>query len=146
MHFSCSPCVLHAPIHCPWYNHPGYILWKAQIMKLFIRCSSPVFHYFIPQRCKYSPKHLVFKTSWTCDRFQVLMAASMKMTALWDTAPCSLLGVYQHFRSVYCLHHQGDEPSWFQELVVSGLLDQQLIYIHEAQFTLSGYMSSKDSY
>jgi hypothetical protein len=37
-------------------------------------------------------------------RFQVLMAASMKMTVFWDVAPCSLVEVY---RGACCLHHQG---------------------------------------
>jgi hypothetical protein len=40
-------------------------------------------------------------------RFQVLMAASMKIRAFWDIAPCSL-GVDRHFRGAYCLHHQGE--------------------------------------
>jgi hypothetical protein len=29
-------------------------------------------------------------------RFQVLMVVSMKMTAFWDTALCSLVEIYQH--------------------------------------------------
>jgi hypothetical protein len=33
------------------------------------------------------------------------------MTAFWDTAPCSLLGVNRRFRRAYCLHHQDDETS-----------------------------------
>jgi hypothetical protein len=40
-------------------------------------------------------------------RFQVLMAASMKMTVFWDVAPCTLVEVYRRFRSAYCLHNQG---------------------------------------
>jgi hypothetical protein len=28
-------------------------------------------------------------------RFQVLTAASMKMTVCWDIAPCNLVGVYR---------------------------------------------------
>jgi hypothetical protein len=31
-------------------------------------------------------------------RFQVLMAASMKIRAFWDIAPCSLVGVGGRFR------------------------------------------------
>jgi hypothetical protein len=38
-------------------------------------------------------------------RFQNPTAASMKMTAFWNTAPFSLVGVDQHFRGVQCLHH-----------------------------------------
>jgi hypothetical protein len=41
--------------------------------------------------------------------FQVLMVASMKMTAFWDVAPCSLVEVDRRFRGVYCLHYQDDE-------------------------------------
>jgi hypothetical protein len=43
-------------------------------------------------------------------RFQVITAASMKMTAFWDIVPCSVVGVDRHFRGAYFLHHQGDKP------------------------------------
>jgi hypothetical protein len=49
------------------------------------------------------------------------------MTAVWDTAPCSLVEVDRRFTPAYCFHHQGDDrhrrllslysPSW--ELVIS---------------------------
>jgi hypothetical protein len=39
-------------------------------------------------------------------RFQVLTAASMKLTAFWDIASCNLEEVYCCFRGAYCLHHQ----------------------------------------
>jgi hypothetical protein len=42
-------------------------------------------------------------------RFQVLMVVSMKMTAFWDVAPCSLMEADQCFMGEYCLHHLGDE-------------------------------------
>jgi hypothetical protein len=35
-------------------------------------------------------------------RFQILMAANMKMTAFWDT-------VDRRFRGAYCLHHQSPD-------------------------------------
>jgi hypothetical protein len=38
--------------------------------------------------------------------YQVLTAASTKMTAFWDTAACGLVEVDRRFRSAYCLHHQ----------------------------------------
>jgi hypothetical protein len=38
-------------------------------------------------------------------RFQVLTAASMKSTVLWDIAPCSLVEVDRRFWGAYCLHH-----------------------------------------
>jgi hypothetical protein len=45
-------------------------------------------------------------------RFQVLTAASMKMTVFWHVA-CSLVEVYRRFRGAFCLHYQGDESSLF---------------------------------
>jgi hypothetical protein len=41
--------------------------------------------------------------------FPVLSAASIKITAFWDTALCSLVEVDRRFRSAYCLHHQDDD-------------------------------------
>jgi hypothetical protein len=43
-------------------------------------------------------------------RFQVLMAASMTMTAFWDIAICGLVEVGWCFRGVFCLHHQSELP------------------------------------
>jgi hypothetical protein len=45
-------------------------------------------------------------------RFQVLTAASLKMTAFWDVAPCSVVEVGRRFRDAYCLHHEGDGYSY----------------------------------
>jgi hypothetical protein len=42
-------------------------------------------------------------------RFQVLTAASTKMTVFWDVALCSLAENDRRFRGAYCLHQQGDE-------------------------------------
>lgn len=42
-------------------------------------------------------------------RFQVLTAADMKRIVFWDVAPCELLKIDRRLRSVYCLHHQGDD-------------------------------------
>jgi hypothetical protein len=53
----------------------------------------------------------VFKSK--CCVFQVLTAASMKMTrAFWDTVPCSVVEVYRRFRGAYCLHHHGDHRKY----------------------------------
>jgi hypothetical protein len=38
-------------------------------------------------------------------RFQVLKAASMKMTDFWLMAPSSLIKTGRYLRSIYCLHH-----------------------------------------
>jgi hypothetical protein len=35
-------------------------------------------------------------------RFQILTVTSMKMTAFWDIAPCSLTEMDRRFRDVYC--------------------------------------------
>jgi len=40
--------------------------------------------------------------------FQFLTAASMKITAFWDIAPCGLVVVERRFRDAYCLRHLGD--------------------------------------
>jgi hypothetical protein len=32
----------------------------------------------------------------------------LNVTAFWDIVSCSLIGVDQHFRCAYCLHHQAD--------------------------------------
>jgi hypothetical protein len=38
-------------------------------------------------------------------RFHVLTAASMKLTAFWNIAACTLVEVWRHFAGAYCLHH-----------------------------------------
>lgn len=52
-------------------------------------------------------------------RFQFLTAVSMKITALWDMVPRTLVEVHQHSRGVHCLHHQGDDgqssPWWWRQ-------------------------------
>jgi hypothetical protein len=32
---------------------------------------------------------------------------TLKMTGVWDIAPCSLVEVDRRFRGAYCLHHRG---------------------------------------
>jgi hypothetical protein len=41
-------------------------------------------------------------------RFQVFAAASTKMPAFRDVAPCSLVEVYWRFGGACCVHHQDD--------------------------------------
>jgi hypothetical protein len=48
-------------------------------------------------------KILIGKNMWNLD-----VKLSIKITAFWDVALCSLR-VDQRFRGAYCLHHQGDE-------------------------------------
>jgi hypothetical protein len=47
--------------------------------------------------------------TWLHVRFQVLTAASMKMSVFWDDALRSLVETEQRFRGAYCLHH----PWWW---------------------------------
>jgi hypothetical protein len=42
-------------------------------------------------------------------RFQVLTAASMRIRAFWDVAPCSLVEVDRRFRVI--MHHYDDGGS-----------------------------------
>jgi hypothetical protein len=48
-------------------------------------------------------------------RFQVLTAASMKMTAFWDIKPSCLVEIYRRFGRAYCLHHQGDGQVYMRD-------------------------------
>jgi hypothetical protein len=43
-------------------------------------------------------------------RFQVLTAVGMKFRVFWDVALCNHIEVDRHFRGVYCLRHQGNDP------------------------------------
>jgi hypothetical protein len=43
-------------------------------------------------------------------RYQILTAASVKISVFWDVAPCSLAEVYRCFRGACCLHHQVYNP------------------------------------
>jgi hypothetical protein len=46
------------------------------------------------------------ETSYIKLTFQILPAASMKMSVFRDVAPCCRV-VYRRFRVAYCLHHEG---------------------------------------
>jgi hypothetical protein len=37
--------------------------------------------------------------------FQVLTAASMKMTVFWGIAPCIIVEIDRRFRCAYCFHN-----------------------------------------
>jgi hypothetical protein len=47
--------------------------------------------------------------------FEVLTAVSTKMAVFWVVSPCSLVEVYQRFRGLCCLHHQGNEFTLMME-------------------------------
>jgi hypothetical protein len=42
-------------------------------------------------------------------RFQILTAASMKMTVFWDIARWNMVECSRRFRGAYCLNRQGDD-------------------------------------
>jgi hypothetical protein len=44
-------------------------------------------------------------------RFQVLTAASMKMTSFCDIVSCGLVDVDRRFRGTYCFYHQSDDDT-----------------------------------
>jgi hypothetical protein len=50
-------------------------------------------------------------------RFQVLTAASLKITAFCDIEPCSVVEVDRRFRGVYCLHQ--DHYLMMEEVCIS---------------------------
>jgi hypothetical protein len=57
--FSPLPCVPHARTpHSASFELPNDIWWWVHITKLPTVQLSPLFHYFIPLRSKYSPQHL----------------------------------------------------------------------------------------
>jgi hypothetical protein len=42
-------------------------------------------------------------------RLQVLLAAGLKTTVFWDVALYNLIEIDCHFKSGYCLHHEGSD-------------------------------------
>jgi hypothetical protein len=76
-------------------TRPEFVTWD-EIYRLAI-CWRPV-----PLR--------LFETLREVLRFHVYTTASMKMTGLWDMAPCSLVEEDRRFRRANCLHHQDNRP------------------------------------
>jgi hypothetical protein len=58
--------------------------------------------------------------------FQVLAVTSMKITAFWDTAPCSLVEVNRCFRGEYCLHHAS-----IVALTTQAVLTSETVYFND---------------
>jgi hypothetical protein len=50
----------------------------------------------------------------------------LKMADFWFVAPCSLLEVYQNFRGVCCLHHQGD-----LQVMEAARTSETSVYFHQ---------------
>lgn len=49
--------------------------------------------------------HLLYKLPYTCE-ICGSYGRTMKVTAVWDMTPCSLLGIYQSFGGICCFHFQ----------------------------------------
>jgi hypothetical protein len=54
--------------------------------------------------------------------FEVLTAVGMKIAVFWVVAPCSLVEVYQRFRSPCYLHHPGPDDGGCKDLWNGGKL------------------------
>jgi hypothetical protein len=67
----------------------------------------------------------------TCVRFQVLTAASIKMTTFWDIVTCSLVEVVWRFRGTYCLHHQVDSVSFIALMMEAVRISKTSVYFNE---------------
>jgi hypothetical protein len=39
---------------------------------------------------------------------KILTAVSINIMVFWDVKPYGLVGSYQRFKEIFCLHHQGD--------------------------------------
>jgi hypothetical protein len=57
----------------------------------------------------------------------------MKMAVFWVVAPCSLVEVHQRFRSLRCLHHQGDDGGSKDLWNVGKLLPDYMALQHRRQ-------------
>jgi protein transport protein SEC31 len=89
---------------------PRCVVWDLRknepIIKLTdstsrVSISSNLSHYV----CKYDQWHVSVHSNRESVRLHVLTVASMKMTAFWVIALCSLIEVDHLFRGLSCLHH-----------------------------------------
>jgi hypothetical protein len=73
-------------------------------------------------------------------RFQVLTAASMKMTVFWDIVLYSL----EHFRgAAYCLHHQGDESKSVGKLLPDYMAQIPNSYLQRICFSTQTHINQQ---
>jgi hypothetical protein len=81
-------------------SHTYYRFWTEGICANCIRNVRSVPFYIFLMRCAQKTRMdmNVMNTgiNYAQVRFQVLTAASMKMTAFWDTAPCGVVSVYSN--------------------------------------------------
>jgi hypothetical protein len=83
--------------------------WTSQrLLLVFINQKGTLNTCIMVQACLY---HSQVWNSKYIVRFEVLTAASMKMTVFWYIAPCSLVEIDRRFRGAYCLHNQGSAPT-----------------------------------
>jgi hypothetical protein len=62
----------------------------------------------------------IFRMNCETPTFQVLTAATIKMRAIWDIAPWSLVWVDRRFRGAYYFHHHlliNSSPWWWRQHV-----------------------------
>jgi hypothetical protein len=59
----------------------------------------------------------------------------VKMIALWDIVPCSLIEVHRYFRGAYCLQHKGPLKRRSASTKLHGVISQKVIFILEALTT-----------
>jgi hypothetical protein len=71
-------------------------------------------------------------------RFLLVTADSMTLTALWGTAPCSLVEVGWRFRGAYCVNYQGDDAG-SRHLGNVGCFDESEREISKKADILNGY-------
>jgi hypothetical protein len=93
-----------------WTRWTTISFWVVRLFHVIMQLLSNSQHYtatFID--CRISADLCLILCSFHIVRFLVVMAASMNMTAFWDTALCCLAETDQIFRGAYCLHNQDDE-------------------------------------
>jgi hypothetical protein len=85
----------------------SYIIWRMNNRPVGGSSSETLSHPIVMNKIDVS---LVYLHTWFIKpRFQVLMAASMKLRAFYNVVPCSFVGVDRHFRIANCLHHHPDD-------------------------------------
>jgi hypothetical protein len=80
-----------------------HLILLYRIIELYRKSGHIFFCLWVPCKEKqyFRFLHLVYVTNYGTIfylRFQVLMVASMKTTAVWNMVPCNLIEVDQHFR------------------------------------------------
>jgi hypothetical protein len=102
------------------------LYWNIKLESMFCYCydqklrTSVVIAFkfaFVPHKLRLLAKLTNTRISNWYVRFEVLMMR--KMMFFWVMILCRLIGRYQCFREIYCLHFQGWSPICFTETMVS---------------------------